>query len=114
MRGLILFGSLFLITTAVAKDTDGTYAQNPNHEWVHGLHSPSGSWCCDITDGHAISNVDLQTKDNHYQVRIENQWIVVPDSAVITEPNRIGVAIVWYIHIEGKPVVSCLLPGAGI
>jgi hypothetical protein len=28
-------------------------------------------------------------------VRIYGQWLVVPDDAVVTEPNRFGPAVVW-------------------
>ncbi len=41
-------------------------------------------------------------------------WIVVPDSAVIKGPNRIGYAIVWLygsLNFDGSRMVRCFLPG---
>jgi hypothetical protein len=34
-------------------------------------------------------------KNGHYRVRLENNWIDVPDDAIITEPNRAGRTMVW-------------------
>jgi hypothetical protein len=51
---------------------------------------------------------------NSYRVKIENGWIVVPDSAVIKGPNRIGYAIVWLYgppEYNERVVVRCFLPG---
>ena len=31
----------------------------------------------------------------HYRVRLNGEWIVVPDNAVVTEPNKFGPAVVW-------------------
>jgi hypothetical protein len=98
---------------AFGRDLDGKYAQSDNHEWVHGLHSPSGTWCCDLSDGHTITDADWQTKGGRYQVRIDGQWIDVPEDAVITEPNRIGQTVVWYVRHDGVPAVTCFLPGGG-
>jgi hypothetical protein len=33
---------------------------------------------------------DWEFKDGHYRVRLENKWFDVPDSSLITEPNRAG------------------------
>ena len=106
MRYLLLVA--FLATPALARDQTGEH-----HDWVHGLHSPAGAWCCDISDGHTITDADWQTKNGRYQVRIDREWIDVPEGAVIGEPNRIGVTIVWYYRMDGNPVVTCFLPGSG-
>jgi hypothetical protein len=37
-----------------------------------------------------VSDVDWDTKDGHYRVRLEGEWIDVPEDALITEPNRAG------------------------
>ena len=37
-------------------------------------------------------------KDGHYRVRIEGDWVDVPEDAVITEPNRVGRTMVWPIR----------------
>ena len=55
--------------------------------WFDSLKSGRGL-CCSFTDGFAVSDVDWESKDGHYRVRLENNWIDVPDEALITEPNR--------------------------
>ena len=36
------------------------------------------------------------------------------NSAVVTEPNRFGPAVVWpYMDAEGATQIRCFLPGAG-
>jgi hypothetical protein len=97
---------------AYPKDLDGKYGQLPGHDWVKSLHSPAGAWCCDISDGRALVDADWRSKDGHYQVKLREQWLDVPDDAVIGEPNRLGQTIVWLIYRNGEPAVNCFLPGA--
>jgi len=48
-------------------------------------------------------------------VRIYGHWVVVPDAAVVTEPNRFGPAVVWpYRDIDGTTQIRCFMPGAEI
>jgi hypothetical protein len=50
----------------------------------------------------------------HYRVRIYGQWLVVPDDAVVTEPNRFGPAVVWpYNDRYDNTQIRCFMPGAG-
>ena len=42
-----------------------------------------------------MSDVDWDVKDGHYRVRLNDEWVDVPDSALITEPNRAGRTMVW-------------------
>ena len=44
--------------------------------------------CCSDADGFAVSDPDWESKSGHYRVRIDNEWVDVPDEAVITEPLR--------------------------
>jgi len=67
----------------------GQYA-NANPElkaWFEGLKSGKGP-CCSDADGTAVSDVDWQSGNGHYRVRLDGEWIDVPDEAVITEPNH--------------------------
>lgn len=84
------------------------------HEWFKTLHSSGSSVpCCDIADGQRVEDVDWQTKDGHYQVRLDGQWIEVPDSAVVTVPNKFGPAVVWPWN-DGQAVhIRCFMPGGG-
>src|ERR1700681_244413 len=73
---------------ATARD-DGRYAGSPLKPWFDSLKSGKGP-CCSDADGSAVSDVDWESKDGHYRVRLDGEWIDVPNEAVITEPNRIG------------------------
>jgi|SRR6185295_4166121 len=79
---------------AHARD-DGRYAQSPLKPWFDSLKSGKGP-CCSDADGTALPDVDWEaTKDGHYRVRIEEKWWIVPDEAVLTQPNLVGRTMVW-------------------
>ena len=81
--------------------------------WFEQLTSDKGT-CCSFADGRAIADVDWDTQNGHYRVRLNGEWIDVPDEAVVTEKNRYGHAIVWpYLNFEGLTLIRCFLPGAG-
>ena len=85
---------------------DGRFANSSLKEWFDHLASRNGL-CCAFAD-------DWDTQDGHYRVRIQGEWIVVPDAAVVTEPNRFGPAVVWpYIDRFGTTRIRCFMPGAG-
>jgi hypothetical protein len=50
-------------------------AHDPGHpelnEWFNRLASGKGL-CCSFADGFAVSDVDWESKDGHYRVRLEN------------------------------------------
>src|SRR6266581_6051700 len=93
---VILIGALLAAlagSTATARD-DGRYAGSPLKQWFDGLASGRGP-CCSDADGTALSDVDWESRDGRYRVRIDGDWIDVPADAVITEPNRAGRTMVW-------------------
>ncbi len=47
-----------------------------------------------------------------YRVRLGNDWIDVPDDAVITEPNKAGRTMVWPMRFEGEISIRCFMPGS--
>jgi hypothetical protein len=97
---------------APARD-DGRYANMPLKSWFDRLASDRGL-CCSYADGFRVENVDWDTRDGHYRVRLHGEWIVVPDDAVVTEPNEFGPAVVWpYMDTDGQTQIRCFLPGAG-
>jgi hypothetical protein len=124
---LILVAFFFALVVAVrvlspfaaaARDVDGRYAGSPLHNWFESLHSGKGP-CCSDADGTALSDVDWETREGHYRVRIEGQWWDVPDEAVITEPNRAGRTMVWpiYYRTVNTPLrieIRCFMPGTMI
>jgi hypothetical protein len=92
----------------------GQYA-NANPElkaWFEGLKSEKGP-CCSDADGTAVSDVDWESGNGHYRVRIYGEWVDVPDNAVITEPNRVGRTMVWPIRDGvGGVYIRCFMPGS--
>jgi hypothetical protein len=94
-----------------ARDPDGRYANSPLKQWFDSLKSGKGP-CCSDADGSAVADVDWESKDGHYRVRLDGQWLDVPDDAVITEPNRVGRTMVWPIHGWGGLTIRCFMPGS--
>jgi hypothetical protein len=39
-----------------------------------------------------VSDVEWDTEDGHYRVLLHGEWVNVPNSSVVTEPNRYGPA----------------------
>jgi hypothetical protein len=110
MRPIIV--ALLLLSfcqTASARD-DGRYAGSPLKPWFDSLRSGNGP-CCSDADGSAVADADWDTKDGHYRVRLEGNWLDVPEDAVVAGPNRAGRTMVWLYYIDGHPQVRCFIPG---
>jgi len=100
-----------VVGTGVARDLDGRYANSPLKSWFDHLASGKGV-CCSMADGETVADPDWESKDGHYRVRLENNWIDVPDDAVITEPNRAGRTMVWPIRSGDQISIRCFIPGS--
>jgi hypothetical protein len=111
-----IFGSSFgilvsvLIGTVQARD-DGRYSQSPLKPWFDNRRSGKGPGCSDA-DGFAIADPDWESKSGHNRVRIDNEWVDVPDDAVITEPNRAGRTMVWPVKGTLGTSIRCFMPGS--
>jgi hypothetical protein len=80
--------------------------------WFMGLSSGKGP-CCDGSDAMRLDDVDWESRDGHYRVRLDGEWVDVPDSAVVDGPNRAGPTMVWPYRKDGKlDQVRCFLPGS--
>jgi hypothetical protein len=116
---IVLFGLTPL--TAMGRDLDGRYANSPLKPWFDQLKSRSGA-CCSNADGYVVEDTDWEAKNGHYRVRVPQYpdskvmvWIDVPDSSVITEPNKAGLTMVWpvYLEDEGPYIwIRCFMPGS--
>jgi hypothetical protein len=96
-----------------ARDPEGKYAKSPLKQWFDSLASRRGL-CCSVADGVSVADVDWDTKDGKYRVRLDGQWIEVPPEALVTVPNKFGLAVVWpYKDYESKTQIRCFIPGAG-
>jgi hypothetical protein len=109
--GLVVLLSATAAGVGHARDPDGRYAHSPLKEWFDSLRSGKGP-CCSDADGSAVSDVDWESGNGHYRVRLEGEWVDVPDEAVITEPNRIGRTMVWPLHGYGGLTIRCFMPGS--
>jgi hypothetical protein len=101
------------MVTAWPRDLDGKYAtQDPAlHAWFDKLRSAHGL-CCSFIDGRRVEDPDWTVEKGHYRVRIDGNWIDVPDDAVIQEPNRAGFVVVWPMTDSGGRIsVRCFLRG---
>lgn len=104
----------FLITVGVlgARAIDRTGLSDTltqeQRDWVRGLRNGAGVPCCDDADG---IDPEWDIKDGQYRVRYGGRWLVVAPHALLTQPNRIGVARAWIGHGDGEAFVTCFLPG---
>lgn len=104
---------LAMMSGSLSARDDGRYANEPLHAWFDQLASGKGP-CCSFADGVKIDDVDWDTQGGRYRVRLHGEWILVPEAAVITEPNKFKRAVVWpYLDAEGSTQIRCFLPGAG-
>lgn len=118
IKGAIVIAAvvLLLVATMRAQSRDsGQYAQTPPEirQWFNSLRSGKGN-CCSMADGRSISDADTDIRGDHFWVRVDGEWIEVPDEALVNQPNRIGQPVVWPMKdADGKTAVRCFLPGAG-
>jgi hypothetical protein len=104
---------LFFPRLGLVRDLDGKYASSPLKQWFDSLASRRGL-CCSFADGQSVEDVDWDTKDGKYRVRLDGQMIEVPPDALVSVPNKFGLAVVWlYKDYEGRTQIRCFIPGAG-
>ena len=123
---LVGFIALWLTPlTAIGRDLDGRYATSPLKPWFDQLKSRNGP-CCSNADGYVVEDADWEAKNGHYRVRVPKGpdskvmvWIDVPDSSVITEPNKAGLTMVWPIYsrltTQDESIhiwIRCFMPGS--
>lgn len=111
--GVLLALTGQLIRHAYPRD-NGQYGNSELKPWFNQLASKRGM-CCSFADGVKIEDVDWDTggPGGSYRVRLNGQWINVPEAALITEPNRFGPAVVWPYQDPDGTQIRCFMPGAG-
>jgi hypothetical protein len=108
-------GAALVAPTITFGRDDGRYAGSPLKAWFDKLASGKGL-CCSFADGVSVEDVDWDTlgPGGTYRVRVNGQWLNVPDAALVTEPNKFGPAVVWpYQDNAGQTQIRCFMPGAG-
>lgn len=107
MRTALVFFLLLLVVPAIGRDPDGRYANSPMKPWFDSLHSGKGP-CCSDADGSVVKDADWESVNDsakpsvHYRVRLEGNWVDVPDDAVLTQPNLYGRTMVWPIYYRSS------------
>ncbi|WP_413815309.1 hypothetical protein [Bradyrhizobium sp.] len=113
LRNTLLFVPLVLWGGNALGRDDGRYANSPLKPWFDSLRSQLGP-CCSDADGFAVADPDWESHNGRYRVRLDGQWIEVPDEAVITEPNRAGRTMVWPVKTAFGISIRCFMPGSMI
>ena len=98
---------IFAIGPARAHDHDHPELNG----WYESLHSGKGP-CCDGSDAKRVDDADWDSRDGHYRVRIDGEWVDVPNGAVVDGPNRAGRTMVWPYYMDGHPKARCFMPGS--
>ena len=86
---IVMLWIAVLVPSSLHARDDGRFTNSPLKEWFDRLASRNGL-CCAFADGVSVQDVDWDSQEGHYRVRIYGEWFVVPDAAVVTEPNRFG------------------------
>lgn len=115
MRLILTVLAVLLASDALARD-DGRYANSPLKSWFDSLKSTKGP-CCSDADGTALSDIDWESRDGRYRVRVEGQWWDVPEDAVLTQPNLAGRTMVWPVIYRSlgaqiRVEIRCFIPGS--
>jgi hypothetical protein len=112
---VVVFLAIAGLAFAAQAHDDGRYADSPLKGWFNSLHSGKGP-CCSDSDGMTVDDPDwgMSTAGgrSHYVVKLDGEWVDVPDDALITEPNRLGHTMVWPMFLNGKQVPRCFMPGS--
>ena len=104
--------SVFILLAALGSQY--AHAHDANHpeltDWFKGLYSRKGV-CCDGSDAVHIEDPDWTNDHGHYRVKLDGEWIDVPDEAVVDAPNKLGSALVWPIKGYLGTSIRCFMPG---
>lgn len=88
------------------------HAKPELNNWFLSLRNKNRVPCCDGSDAKRLDDVDWESRDGHYRVKLNGEWVDVPDDAVIEQPNLSGPAMVWPMYKDdGHMVPRCFIPG---
>lgn len=110
LAAIALIITVWSAPAALGRDLTGRFATTQLKTWFDNLASKKG-YCCSNADGQVLSDVDWETFNNHFRVRIDGNWVDVPDDALVTEPNRAGVPMVWPLRGTDGLTIRCFMPG---
>jgi hypothetical protein len=105
-RSLLWIITVLVVSCAVILISHGAYSHEHGQDvsgWFKSLQNRKQMSCCDGSDAMRLDDVDWESKDGHFRVRIEGQWYDVPEDRVVDGPNKAGTAMVW----PWKPCPAC-------
>jgi hypothetical protein len=108
-HGDLADGEMILVAAFIL--IGGQWPDSPMHQWFENLRSAGKELCCSVADGHPVADEDWRIVNEHYQVRIGDEWVNVPDQALVKEQNRTGHAMEWHSYNDGHPRIRCFMPG---
>ena len=121
--GVIVFGVVALVLACGALVARAHDREHPELDhWYMGLENKRHIPCCDGSEAQHIADVDWDSRDGHYRVRLDGKWIDVPEEAVIDAPNLDGRTLVWAFKYNGIDFgddadtgwhIRCFMVGAG-
>ena len=80
------------------------------HEWYTGLTNAQGQDCCGGQHGRAVLPGDVLDTPEGLLVRHGEEWLLVPDDAILEEGSPDGMLHVCILGIP--PMVRCLIKPA--
>lgn len=102
--------ALLLATPALAHMQD----RSDLDDWFGSLQSQYGT-CCGgpKIDATTLDGPHWESEGGKYRVFVEQQWVQVPDGAVLKQPNKDGRTLVWFTKGYGGIItVRCFMPGS--
>lgn len=121
---LILAAIVAVLYSCDSRAHDQTGKRPDLNPWFENLRSKKAK-CCSNADGALVVDGDWEQLPPvcdkchpRYKVKIANDWVDVPDEAVVTEPNQAGVAMVWGSQYWAQNTekqrweIRCFMPGS--
>ena len=100
--------TVFVASNASARDAEGKYANSPLKTWFDQLASGKGL-CCSFADGVSVQDVDWDTQNGRYRVRLHGEWVLVPEIGGRDRAEQIrsgrGVAVHGYRRGDPNPLL---------
>jgi hypothetical protein len=122
--GLIIFFILVTYSVVFAHVHD-----RPDlDQWFQGLKSSGGMPCCANSDAAVLKDPDWKSdsgdcqitpigmnndKSSGYCVYFKDAWWLVPERALVLQPNKFGLALLWQTEDPGGLFIRCFMPGTG-
>lgn len=100
-----------LVTLAFSHPVHG-HDHGQDDQWFQSLTNQMGGSCCDGSDFVRVEDPDWGIDGNDYWVKIDGEKHIVPKERLVIVPNKVGYAVVWPYHMDGKRIPRCFMPGA--